>query len=222
MGAGNNKSPKVGSLSLEIPAEPGKSRVQQITELTLSTVGRNALNAKGFAGRGFSDAADYELTVGIMSKVCGNVRKGNLNDLTDMLAAQAFTLDTMFSEYSRMAMCNLGQYPEAVDRYTHLAAKAQANCRATVETLARVKRDGKQTVKVIHVHEGGQAVVADTINQGGGQSARNDGQAQAKMGDASLAALPGPDSSRDGVRLAFDAERAVPDARRKEPRRAER
>ncbi len=82
----------------------------------------------------------------------------------------------------------------------NLAFKAQAGCRTTAETLARIKRDGKQTVKVVHVHEGGQAVVADTFNHGqGGVSGEKTEQAHEQSSPS--AALPGPDPERDGVPL---------------------
>jgi hypothetical protein len=38
---------------------------------------------------------------------------------------------------------------------------------AQTEALAKIRRKGEQTVKVVHVYPGGQAVVAETINQGG-------------------------------------------------------
>lgn len=56
---------------------------------------------------------------------------------------------------------NLGEYPQAMERYTRLALKAQGNCRATLEALAKLHQPREQTVKHVHVNEGGQAVVAD-------------------------------------------------------------
>ncbi|OYU35259.1 MAG: hypothetical protein CFE35_09710 [Novosphingobium sp. PASSN1] len=43
-------------------------------------------------------------------------------------------------------------------RYMRLALKAQAACRSTLEALARLHQPREQTVKHVHVSEGGQAV----------------------------------------------------------------
>lgn len=205
------KKPKIKNGVETVPTvlPEGKKREELLATLVLSTVERNAVISRGFANQVISsgkEVPDFAETTKIIADMCGKVRGGNLDSLTDMLTAQALTLDTLFTSYTQRAMSNLGQYPEAVERYTNLAAKAQAQCRTTVETLARVKRGGKQTVKVVHVHEGGQAVVADTVNNGGqrGPKAKNSEQPHEPV-----AALSGPDPSRDGLPL--------PSAARKEP-----
>jgi hypothetical protein len=172
------RKPKIKNGVETVPAvlPKGKKREELLATLVLSTVERNAVISRGFANQVCStgeEVPDFAETTKIIAEMCAKVRCGNLDSLTDMLTAQALTLDTIFTDYTRRALINAGQYPEAMERYTNLAAKAQSQCRSTVETLARVKRGGKQTVKVVHVHEGGQAVVADTVNsggQGGGES----------------------------------------------------
>ena len=42
-----------------------------------------------------------------------------------------------------------------------LALRAQSNYRTTVEALAKLHQPREQTVRHVHVNEGGQAVVAD-------------------------------------------------------------
>jgi hypothetical protein len=197
------KRPKVrgNTETVETQLPKGKTRTELMATLVLSTVERNAVMSRSYANQVIStgdEVPDFGETTRIMAAMCGKVRAGNLDDLTDMLTAQAMTLDTVFTSMTQRALSNLGHFPEAVERYANLAAKAQAQCRTTVETLARVKRDGKQTVKVVHVHEGGQAVVADTVNNGGqrGEVGGND-----KPPHEPIAALPGPDPSRDGVPL---------------------
>ncbi len=49
-----------------------------------------------------------------------------------MLAAQAHTLDAIFSDLARRAALNMGEYPEAFEAYPQ-------ECRATLETLAEMK-----------------------------------------------------------------------------------
>ena len=78
--------------------------------------------------------------------------------------AQALTLDSIFTNMANRAAINASQYPQASERYLRMALKAQANSRATMEALARMHQPREQTVKHVTVHEGGQAVVADTFH----------------------------------------------------------
>ncbi|QNM83248.1 hypothetical protein H8M03_02545 [Sphingomonas sabuli] len=207
-------SAKKGVETVPTVLAEGQSREELLATLVLSTVERNAVVSRAFANQVCStgkEPPDFGETTKIIAGMCGKVRQGNLDCLTDMLTAQALTLDTIFTDYTRRALVNAGQYPEAVERYTNLAAKAQSQCRATVETLARVKRGGKQTVKVVHVHEGGQAVVADTVNNGG---QRGPNPKINEQPHEPVAALPSPDPSRDGVPVPGDARKeALPAAR---------
>jgi hypothetical protein len=84
------------------------------------------------------------------------------------LAAQAITLDNMFTEFARRACLNMGEYVNATDTYARLALKAQSNCRATLEALAKFHQPREQTVRHVHVHEGAQAVVADQFHHHAG------------------------------------------------------
>lgn len=97
---------------------------------------------------------------------------------SDILSAQAVVLDTMFTELARRASLNMGQYIEASERYMRLALKAQANCRATLEALGKLHQPREQTVKHVHLNEGGQAIVADQIHQhtGGQENGKTDEQ----------------------------------------------
>jgi len=53
--------------------------------------------------------------------------------------AQAHTLDALFNNLARRAAANIGAYMNAADTYLRLALRAQAQCRATLETLAVIK-----------------------------------------------------------------------------------
>ena len=195
--------------ALEVNEDPTKTKEEQFADITLSSIIRHSLVAKSFGNSMFGDkdgatSPDINRCVDVVTESCDEVRAGNLNSVTDMLAAQMVSLDTLFTLCVSRAGANMGQHPQAVDRYFGIALKAQAACRTTAETLARIKRGGKQTVKVVHVHEGGQAVVADTVNHGTtggspGEEARSDGQPHGK--GAFRAALPSPDPTRNGVPL---------------------
>ena len=91
-------------------------------------------------------------------------RAGDPKDSKRMLAAQAIALDATFTEMLRRAAVNLGDYPDAAERYLRLALKAQANARATVEALARLNEPPPAPPRYVSVRDGGQAVIADQFH----------------------------------------------------------
>ena len=84
--------------------------------------------------------------------------------------------------------------------FGQLANKVMRTFTAQTEALAKLRRGGEQIVKYVHVHEGGQAVVAGTINQQRGSG--NLETAEQPYGAATIAAgaaLPSPNPTFDGV-----------------------
>ncbi len=204
--------------TLRIPQKEGLTDAEMYAEVAMSPIIRNGSLACTFGNNMFTNnseanAPDVNQSVKLLTDSCASVRKGSMDGITDMLTAQMATLDALFTLCAKRAANNMGQYPEAADRYMNMAFKAQAGCRTTAETLARIKRGGKQTVKVVHVHEGGQAVVADTVNNGmGGRTGANGENDEQPHGQgASVASLPSPDTERDIVPLScLEGEEAVP------------
>lgn len=107
--------------------------------------------------------------------------KGDLAFASRMLAAQAVTLDTIFGEMARRMALNMGEYLGATETYGRIAMKAQAQSRATLEALAKLHQPREQTVRHVHVNEGGQAVIADQFHHhtGGGENGQIDDQSHA-------------------------------------------
>lgn len=102
--------------------------------------------------------------------------------------------------------------------FGNLSNKYMRTFVAQTEALAKLRRGGEQIVKYIHVHEGGQAVVAGTINQRQGRvGVETDEQPCGQAGDAQIPALSGQDPSRDGVPVPGNAERAMSHSWREEP-----
>lgn len=104
----------------------------------------------------------------------------------------------------------------------NLATKFMRTFTAQAEALAKLRRGGEQVVKYVHVHEGGQAVVADTINQTGGRP--NLGTVEQPYGARATekrAALSCPDPERDGVPIPVHGQRPMSYSRRQEPGSAE-
>lgn len=132
---------------------------------------RHAVSASSFAskvlgaqfeGPGTMDYVDH------IQKAAGKAEAGDLAIASRLLASQAITLDAMFTEMARRAALNMGEHLNAAESYGRLALKAQSNCRATLETLAKLHQPREQTVRHVHVNEGGQAVIADQFHHHAG------------------------------------------------------
>lgn len=161
--------------------DPNKSKEQVLAEVTMSPFVRNSNLAGKVGGNVFGDQeSSIEETTKISTENCKAVRNGDLGNQKDMLTCQATTLDTLFTELAGRAVNNLGHYPETVERYMRLALKAQSQCKATIEALDKITREGTQTVKHVHVdNRGGQAVIADDVRTGG-QNEKSEDQSHAK------------------------------------------
>lgn len=175
---------------------------QLAAEAIVSPVIRNAQVAHSFGSRVFSGPkpSGDELVAPIVDVVRS---AGDLAVASRTLAAQAVSLDAIFTELASRAGDNLGGNPDIVDRYLRLALKAQSSCRSTLEALARLHQPREQIVKHVHVNEGGQAVVADHFHHHprGEQNGKPGGQPHAP-GDGAAGestALPSPDSFGSGM-----------------------
>lgn len=114
---------------------------------------------------------------------------GDLEASSALLMAQALSLDSIFSEYARIALVNVSKHMDASERYMRLALKAQANSRTTLEALAKLHQPREQTVRHVHVNEGGQAVIAEEFHHHAG------GRGIRQSADQPHASIPQPQSS---------------------------
>lgn len=209
---------------LEIEGQPGKSNERGLAEVALDPAAHALSIAEPFNRGSFGKQAVTETYETLINQVSG-AKKGDLSHYRAMLAGQAISLNSIFTELSRRAALNMGDYLGATETYMRLALKAQAQSRASIEALDRLANGHVQTVKHVHVNEGGQAVIADQVHNhtGGMGNGKFDDQSQGTgTGAAGVrAALPGPDPLGDGVPIAScEGAEAVQDARRDESRRA--
>ena len=144
------------------------------------------------------------------------------NEVEAMLLAQMWA--TNESAMRALGMIGKSDWIDNTAMFGNLATKLLRTYVAQVEALAKLRRKGEQTVKVVHVYPGGQAVVADTFNSGGGitneKGEQSDGpDVPAAFGPAML----GHDPQGLGVPIP-SRERQAPlqDARGHEPRPTER
>ena len=205
--------------ALLIEQSPDETGAQALARKVLEPEFRNALSASAFAGKvlgndieapGIMDFADH------VQKATGKAEAGDLAIASRLLASQAITLDAMFTELARRTALNMGDYINAAESYGRLALKAQSNCRATLEALARLHQPREQTVKHVHVNEGGQAVVADHFHQhtGDRENGKSVKQCDATGPAGAIAALPSPDPFGNGVPIpGSERQTAMQDAR---------
>ncbi len=172
----NRKNPVSGMKPNTAPTDeqsPEETGPQALARTLLQPTLKNAVAASAFTGKmvgnesGLPTISDY---TNHMQSVMRKAVDGDLAMASKILAAQAITLDSMFAELARRAALNMGDYINATERYGRLALRAQSNCRATLEALAKLHQPREQTVRHVHVSEGGQAVVADHVHMNAAQS----------------------------------------------------
>jgi hypothetical protein len=212
----------IGDESKPVTAEgvQGETKAETLTRVLTDPFWRHGLVAKGIVDKSLGkvpgDPKFDDYGKALQAKAT-NAATGDLKFATEMLVAQANSLDTMFAEFARRAALNMGDYINATESYSRIALKAQSNCRATLEALMKLHQPREQTVKHIHVNEGGQAVVADHFHAGGRENGKSIKQSHAAIAAGERTALPGPDAERDGVPVpSRERKAALPDARRNE------
>jgi hypothetical protein len=213
------KAKPEGGNVLEVDAKDGEERELLMARIALEPGTRHAAVSSNFAAGIFSDNHQTPIKSGVtvMGDAMAQARAGDKALASNLLAAQAMALDSMFTELARRSAANLGHYIDAADRYMRLALKAQSNCRATLEALAKLHQPREQTVKHVHVNEGGQAIVADQFHQntGGYENGKSIEQPHATGAAGESPALLGADPQGNGVPIpGCEGESTLPHARR--------
>lgn len=205
---------------LRVDQFPDETGAKAVARKVLDPGFRHAVTAASFGDKvlgssiehpGLMDYIDHVLKLG------DNAEAGDLALASRLLASQAITLDAMFTEFARRAAINMGEYLDASEKFGRLAFKAQSNCRTTLEALAKLHQPREQTVRHVHVNEGGQAVVADHFHHhaGGLQNGKSDEQSHATGAVSQSQSLPCPDSDGNSVSVTGgEGQAAMQDARR--------
>lgn len=213
-----NKKPKTEQ-ALHVTKEPGKTEARQLAEIAINPTAQSLGTVQQFSKHNMGEQDTTALFEALIDQTKAG-KNGDLSQMRAMLTGQAFALNAIFSELARRAGNNMGEYLQATQLYMRLALKAQAQCRSTIEALDRLTNGHVQTVKHVHVSEGGQAVIADEFHHhtGGNGNGQSDKQPHAP-GVAGRAAgtgpaLPGPDPLGQGVPIASgEGQATLQDAR---------
>ena len=204
---------------LTVEANKGESEAETMARVMVAPFMRHGIVAKGLTDKmtgKLPGDPQFDHFANVIKKKAEIASKGETTLASQLLTAQALSLDAMFTELARRATVNFGDYPLAAERYARLAFKAQANCRASLEALTKLHQPREQTVRHVHVNEGGQAVIADQFHHHGGkeENEKIGKQSHATEATGKCAALPCTDASGNGVPIASGSRQAaMPDAR---------
>jgi hypothetical protein len=108
------------------------------------------------------------------------------NELEAALASQMAATHELSMEMLRRTRTTDNR--EAMREYGNMATKLTRTFTTQMKALSEWRRGGEQVVRHVHVNEGGQAVVAETINIGGRQNENrsNKPHEQGALGPAML------------------------------------
>ena len=135
----------------------GKSDQQRLADISLDPAANAASTVLMFNKGSFGKNGMTETFESLRESVA-KVRKGDLAGPEAMLVTQADSLNAIFTELARRAALNIGEYINASERYMRLALKAQAQCRATIETLAALKNPAVIIARQSNISHGPQQV----------------------------------------------------------------
>ena len=142
---------------LKVKEKPDVSKERQLADLALDPMFGAAVIATSF-GKPLSGETDFTSVYEALHDRAKAVRGNKLASVEDMLTAQAAALHAIFLETARRSGANMGEYIQTSDTYMRLALKAQAQCRATLETLATIKSPPVVYARQANIANGPQQV----------------------------------------------------------------
>lgn len=143
--------------TLQVTERKDVSRERQLADIALDPLFGGAALSTTFTESTFG-ATDLTATYEGLIERAKAIRGNKLGSAEDMLTAQAAALNAMFLELARRSGANMGEYIQAAETYMRLALKAQAQCRATLETLATIKNPPVVYARQANIANGPQQV----------------------------------------------------------------
>ena len=134
-------------------------------------VGTFATTSESFTTAALLDLANFSVSNGEVDTDRVNAKLALLgaidpqNELETALALQMVATHDLSMDLMRRT--KMATTRDAMMDYGNLATKLTRTFTAQLKALADHRRGGEQVVRHIHVYQGGQAVVAETVNVGG-------------------------------------------------------
>lgn len=140
-----------------VDEKAAKSKEQVHSDLAVNPALMGAVVVQQF-GKSHIGPLEIGETLEAVMETSRKVRKGDMAGPEAMLVSQASALNSIFTELARRAGVNMGEYMGAMESYMRLALKAQAQCRATIETLAEMKNPRLVIARQANIANGPQQV----------------------------------------------------------------
>ena len=134
----STKQNGVEVVSIAVP-DASWTRERLIAKVVVNGTVANANTIQTYEYGQMGEHGSMMQTIDSLQEKINASKAGSTAVADELLIGQAVALNTIFNEMMRRAALNLGEYPEAVERYMRLAFKAQSQSRATLESLARIK-----------------------------------------------------------------------------------
>lgn len=137
----------------------GRTEEQHLSVIAVDGVLANAATVLAFSKRQLGKEGNILQAVESLHKCIKASKEGDLSVSDTYLIGQATALNSIFNEMMRCAALSLGTHLEATDTYMRLGLKAQSQCRATLESLAKIKNPPNVAfVKQANIAHGPQQV----------------------------------------------------------------
>lgn len=193
----------------------GKSELLAVLKLhqTFSANSIDPINARA------NELLKYLSSVGADNEGRYNAALSFIESMKPQDQAEALLLVQMYCTHDAAirALSQLGsaEWVPTAQTFGNLATKLLGTSQRQMETLAKLRRGGEQVVKHVHVdNRGGQAVIAENVNQGA-RSLENKDQCHGTGKPGSCSALLGQDAQGNGLPITCrEGAEAVQDARR--------
>ena len=155
--SGGKTAKSGGKAPLRVIESPNRSPQKTVAELAVDPA-TNAASTVVLFGKGTWGELEITETHEAVAESAAKVRSGDMSGPEEILIAQATALNSIFTELAPRSGHNMGDYIQASERYMRLALKAQAQCRATIETLAAMKNPPVIIARQANISNGPQQV----------------------------------------------------------------
>lgn len=143
--------------TLRATVESDETKEQKVAKIAVAGMAENAATIQAF-GKGTLGEIGITEAFHALRDRADTMNRGDLSAAEAMLVAQASSLNAIFAEMARRAAANMGEYMNATETYLRLGLKAQAQCRATLETLATIKAGPVVIARQANIAHGPQQV----------------------------------------------------------------
>jgi hypothetical protein len=156
---GTKPAPASDDGTLTVQRRKDESDVKAMARVCTDPDTTAATTLRTFSVGTMGNNLDLTACMEVVAETAKAVHGGDLRHAETMLTAQAMSLNMIFTELARRSALNMGEYPDAFERYMRLALKAQGQCRATLETLAAIKNPPVVFARQANINNGGQQQV---------------------------------------------------------------